>query len=200
MSHEPHSLEEVVEGIEELTHRKDRVSLGDALDEFGSRSFGPLLVLLPLIEISPLGGIPGVPTALAIVVGLIAVQILFGKDHIWIPDVIQNRRMKSDKLGKFAEKLEGVAEKFDHLFHGRLKWLTEGWPVKVAALLILGLCALVPPLEVLPFASSAPMLAIAAFGLALLVRDGLLMLVATAMTGGALAIAITTFGSSTGSG
>jgi hypothetical protein len=39
-----------------------------------------------------------------------------------------------------------------------------------------------PPLELLPFASTAPMAAIATFGLALLVRDGVLMLVATCLS------------------
>ena len=46
----------------------------------------------------------------------------------------------------------------------------------------------VPPLEVLPFASSAPMLATAAFGLALLVRDGLLMTIATVLAGVAVGV------------
>lgn len=200
MSHEPHSLEEVVEGIEDLAERKDSICLGDAFDEFGSRSFGPLLVFLPVIEFSPLGGIPGVPTVLAVIIALIAVQILIGRDHLWIPAFIEKRPMKSDKLGKFAEKLEGFAERIDHVFHGRLRWLTGGWAEKVAALLIIGLCALVPPLEVLPFASSLPMLAIASFGLALLARDGLLMLIATALTGGTLALALTSLGSSGGGG
>ena len=43
----------------------------------------------------------------------------------------------------------------------------------------------VPPLELVPFASSAPMIAIAAFGLAITVRDGVLMLVALCLAGAA---------------
>lgn len=196
LDHEPRSLEDVVEGVENLTDRKAKVSLGDALDEFGARSFGPVLILLPLIELSPIGGIPGIPTAIAILIALIALQILIGKEHIWIPDFIARRKMKSDKLGKFAHKLEGVAQRVDHLFHGRLKFLTRGIWMKAAALLIIGMCAMVPPLEIIPFASSAPMLAIAAFGLALLVRDGLLMLIATMFAGGSVVFAITALGSS----
>lgn len=55
-----------------------------------------------------------------------------------------------------------------------------------------GLCILlaltVPPLELLPFATTAPMAAIAAFGLALLVRDGLLMVIATLLAGAAVVL------------
>ena len=56
--------------------------------------------------------------------------------------------------------------------------------------MILLLCCLVPPLELVPFASSAPMLAIAAFGLALMVRDGLLMLAAFTLSLGAVGVVI----------
>ncbi len=188
-------MEEVVEGIEDLTDHREKVCLGDALDEFGSRSFGPLLVLLPLIELSPVGGIPGVPTVLALLIASIAVQILFGKEHVWVPGFIEKRALSADRLNKWAHRLEGTAARIDHWFKGRFTWLTKGWPVKLAAVMILALCATVPPLEFLPFASSAPMLAIASFGLALLVRDGLLMLIASVLSGGAVAVAIASFAS-----
>ena len=71
---------------------------------------------------------------------------------------------------------------------------------KVAAVMILLLCLTVPPLEFLPFASSAPMLAIAAFGLALTVRDGLLMLIATALSVAAIGFGTYYYWSSDGSG
>ena len=59
-----------------------------------------------------------------------------------------------------------------------------------AALAVIVLCVTVPPLEFLPFASTAPMLAIAAIGLALIVRDGLVMLFA-------LILAVAAFGGGT---
>ena len=43
---------------------------------------------------------------------------------------------------------------------------------------VLLMCMTVPPLEVLPFASSLPMGTIALFGLALVTRDGRLMALA----------------------
>lgn len=46
-----------------------------------------------------------------------------------------------------------------------------------AALAVIALCIMVPPLELLPFAAVIPMLAIAIIGLAVMVRDGVLMLV-----------------------
>lgn len=59
---------------------------------------------------------------------------------------------------------------------------------RIAAVFVFLLCLTVPPLEFVPFASSAPMLAIAALGLAILVRDGLLMLVASGLSLTALGV------------
>ncbi len=68
--------------------------------------------------------------------------------------------------------------------------MTEGVWVRIAAgcAIVLALTGL--PLELLPFASTAPMAAIAAFGLAMLVREGALMVAAFFAAGIALAIGI----------
>ena len=70
----------------------------------------------------------------------------------------------------------------DRLFHGRLTWLTQAPFDRIIAAICILLALTVAPLEVVPFASAAPMGTIAMFGLALLVKDGLLVLVGTALS------------------
>lgn len=60
--------------------------------------------------------------------------------------------------------------------------------MRTAAVGCIGMAMCVPPLELLPLATTAPMLAIAAFGLALTVRDGVLMIAASALAIAAVAI------------
>ncbi len=176
--HEPESVEDVIRELDELAAHNDKVCIGDVLDDFGGRSFGPFIMLPALIEITPVGGIPGVPTFLAVIIALVAVQMLFGKDHVWMPQFIQKRAVGAKKLHKSVKKLRGIAHWLDGHSRDRLGTLTEGIWLKVAALAVIILCVTVPPLEILPFASSGPMLAIAAVGLAVIVRDGLVMLLA----------------------
>ena len=177
-NHEPEGVEDVLGELDDLAAKGDEVRVGDVLDDFGGRSFGPFIMLPALLEITPVGGIPGVPTFLAVVIGLVAVQLLFGKDHIWMPQWLQDRAVESKKLHKGIGKLRGIAHWLDEHSRGRLETLTEGVWVRIAAGVIILLCFTVPPLEFLPFASSGPMLAIAAIGLALTVRDGAVMLLA----------------------
>jgi len=199
-SGEPHSLGDVVDGLEELAEAGGDVTVGDALDKFGKRSFGPFLMIPALLEITPIGGIPGIPTALAIFIALIAIQMVLGRDHIWVPDFVEARSVSAKKLHQADGVLEKIAKKTDKWFRGRLRWLTSHNAARLSALLVIALAASVPPLEVLPFASSAPMLAIAAIGLALIVRDGLLMVLALLLSGTTIYLLTNALGSSAGGG
>lgn len=190
MAEDPHSVGDILDSLSELAERQDRVSIGDVVERLGHRSYGPFLLVPALIELSPLGGIPGLPTFLALIIVLSAVQMLVGRKHLWLPGFIERRAVSGKKLHKATDKLRGVARFLDRWFHGRLSVLTGGPIPRLAAALVIVLACTVPPLELVPFASSAPMIAIAAFGLALLVRDGLLMLIASLLALGALGVGV----------
>ncbi|MEX2642337.1 MAG: exopolysaccharide biosynthesis protein [Acetobacterales bacterium] len=164
--------------IEGVAEEHGEVSVGDVLEGLGSRSYGPFLTVPALIALSPVGGIPGVPTLLALIIILLAAQMVWGRTHFWLPGILSDRRIPSERLRKGLAWMRPVARRMDRWFHGRLEALTGRQAVRVAAAACIVLALAVPPLEVVPFVSSAPMAAIALFGLALLAHDGLLMLVA----------------------
>lgn len=181
-------VEDVLAELDELAAAQPRVCIGDVLDDFGARSFGPFILIPPLIELSPVGGIPGVPSFLALLIAITAVQLFLGREHVWMPDVIQRRSVSGRRLHRAVMKLRGIAHWLDERSHGRLESMVEGVWVRIAAVVIVVLCCTVPPLEFIPFASSAPMLAIASFGLALTVRDGALMLIALTLAMAAISV------------
>ncbi|QFT79295.1 Exopolysaccharide synthesis, ExoD [Roseovarius sp. THAF27] len=176
--------------IDDLADGGDTVSVKDVVDAIGGRGFGPIIFVTALLGASPLGGIPGVPTLFAIILILIAVQILFGRRSFWMPDRIGNRAVTDDRVARSVDKARPAAEWMDRHFGHRLEALT-GRPAQLAAaLVVVGLCAMIPPLEVVPFAALIPFAAIALLGLAITVRDGVLMVVAFAASAGALFAAI----------
>lgn len=182
----PDSLGEILDRFEELARQEPRVAVADMVDAVGTRSYGPFLIVPALIELSPVGGVPGVPTALAALVALFAVQMLLGRRRLWIPQWVARRGLGAPRLTRLVAAVRPLAQRMDRWFHGRLRALTSGVGMRVAALVCIALALLVPPLELFPFASSAPMGAIALIGLALLVRDGALMVLASLLAGGAV--------------
>lgn len=178
MSTIPYSVGDILDCLEELADEGETVSVDQIMNAFGSRTYGPAILVPALLDLTPVGAIPGVPSFLALIVAVVALQKLLGRWHLWLPAFISNRRVSSDKLAKGAEKLRPVARFMDRIFHRRLKFMTRAPFAQIAAAVILLLCFLVPFLEVLPLAAAVPMIAIAAFGVAILVRDGVLMALA----------------------
>lgn len=191
MADEPKNVCGIIDRLTEIGEKNDTVSIGDIVDTFGTRSYGPVLLVPALIGVSPVGGIPTVPTILAATLLLIAVQLVFGKSHLWLPGILKNRSVDGEKLANAAEDMEGVAKWMDKIFHGRLERFTGRSAARIAAGVVALLCLSVPPLELVPFAVALPMAVIAAFGIALIVRDGLLMLIAFLGSGAAFYLVIT---------
>ncbi|MGR3571718.1 exopolysaccharide biosynthesis protein [Brevirhabdus sp.] len=169
-------IEEILEELDSAADGVDKVTVGEIMEKIGHRGYGPFLMLPALLELTPAGAIPGVPTMLAIIVALFAAQIALGRDQLWLPDALESRAISKDKLDKSVDKLRPMGRKMDQWFHKRWPSMTKPIAKRIAMGFVLLLCLAVPPLEILPFASSGPMLAIAVFGLALTVDDGMLMM------------------------
>lgn len=190
----PGSVGGIVARIRDRAAGRRAVSVEDMVAVLGRRSYGPFLFVPGLIGVTPLSGIPMVPAILAIIVALFAIQIVLGRSHLWLPGILRRRSFDGARVADAMRRIEPVAGKLDRWFYGRLPVLTGRHAVRVAAVICLLLSAVVPFFEMIPFAGIAPMSAIAAFGLAILVRDGALMLSAIIITvaavGGFMAVLI----------
>lgn len=172
-------LSDIAGTLNDLAQEHDSVSIGRVLEKLGNRGYAPFLIVPAALEISPVGGLPGVPTLLAFIVVLVAGQMLLGRNHLWLPELLRKRSLGSSKLCGALEKIDPAINRMDRWFsHERLSSLTQSPATNVAALACILLAMTVPPLEFIPFASTAPMAAIALIGIALLVHDGWLMLAA----------------------
>ena len=106
------------------------ISVGDLLNMFGHRSFGPIITLLGLLVVlPPLGGIPGLPAVIGVIILLFSIQILFGADHIWMPSFVEKRSIETSKLKEAEDKVKPWLERIDRMITERLAWATGfRWP------------------------------------------------------------------------
>jgi len=167
------------------------ISVGDLLNMFGHRSFGPIITLLGLLVVlPPLGGIPGLPAVIGVIILLFSIQILFGADHIWMPSFVEKRSIETSKLKEAEDKVKPWLERIDRMITERIAWATGSVATYLAAVAVSLLAMLMIPLELVPFAVAAPGVAIVLFGLALVAKDGALMLAGFAATAAALTITV----------
>ncbi|MEO0744950.1 MAG: exopolysaccharide biosynthesis protein [Pseudomonadota bacterium] len=162
----------------------DSVTVQDILDAAGDRSIMPVVLAIALVLVSPLSGIPGLPTLSAIVILLVMGQALFRRRHLWLPGVLRNRRIGRDRYVQAIQWMRRPAAWIDRHSQPRLRILTVG-PLRWLTLLVCMCVPMVWPfLELLPFVTSfgAGALALMTFGL--FTRDGLYVLAGYFVVGG----------------
>ena len=187
------NLEELLDELAQAGEHGGKVSLDELIRKIGRRSFGPLLLFAGLVAVSPLSGIPGMPTTVAVLVVTVAVQFLLRRDHFWLPQWLLQRELPHDKLCRAIELLRRPARFIDRFLRPRLAFMTHAAGIYAIAVLCVVIAATMPPLELLPFAATAAGAALSMFGLALIASDGLLAIVALVVTGAVAILVVYSF-------
>ena len=120
--------------------------------------------------------LPGLSTVFGFVIGLAALQIMFGRDP-WVPQSWQQRVISGAILAKIFDLLERLIKRGERFIRPRIKFLSEHpLMVRVNGLvlfLVAGLLSLPMP----PGFNAPPAIAIILLALGCLERDGVLVLV-----------------------
>ncbi len=160
------------------------MTVGDLVDEFGSRSFGPIITLLGLACLTPLGAIPGVPAIIGACLILICGQIIIGNSRLWLPQNLRSQDLDKDEICKAINKGRPIVRRVDRVIKVRWEHLFTPVSKRLAAGLCILLAIALVPLELIPFAVSLPALALTFLGLSFTNHDGFLLVagVVTALT------------------
>lgn len=182
------SVENVIERARNGLH-EGKVSVRDVVEALGRASFAPLLLVPALVVVTPASGIPLLSSICGISIALIAIQMLFGRAHVWLPDWIMRRSIPEARLAKAFDWLTPIARFLDRITRVRLRALVERPFLLVPQLLAFLSGAVMPLLEVLPFTSSMLGATVSLLAVGMVTRDGLLVvlgvlvIVATGITG-----------------
>ncbi len=182
MAQELTNLEQLLDRIDKAANDRERVSLDAIVEAVGNRSFGPLLLVAGVVTLSPLSGIPGMATTMAVLVLLIAVQLLCGREHFGLPRWLLKRSVARDKLGKALKWLRPPARFIDRGLRPRLTVFVHRTGTYVIAIVCVFIAAGMPAMELVPFSATGAGAALTAFGLSLIARDGVLALLAFVFT------------------
>ncbi|MGN7867499.1 exopolysaccharide biosynthesis protein [Paracoccus sp. 22332] len=151
----------------------DTTTVGQIVESLGENSLTPNLIFVALAVVSPLSGIPLFSSICGITIALISMQMLVGRDHLWLPDFVMSRQIDSGKLDRALQALRRPAGWLDRITRPRLRLLVRG-PVRKLTQALCMICGMTMPfLEVVPFTSTllGAVVSLLAFGM--LARDGL---------------------------
>ena len=169
-------LSDVIEGFGE--DRRPVLTVGQMLEQFDSRAFGAMLLVFGLLNCLPLP--PGSSTILSLPILLLAPQVAWGSDIPWLPRKLVEHPLKRDDLRGLFRRLTPIVRRMELVTRPRLEILFG----PVGERLIGVVCTLLALVLVLPIplGNLPPGATVAVLALALLQRDGLLLLLGYLMT------------------
>jgi hypothetical protein len=162
-----------------------KVSVEAILDLVGRRAYGPLLLLIGLLSISPATLIPGATSVCATLTLLVALQLTLHKETPWLPKAALKLELSESQLDKFIKAARPIAKFIDTIVKPRFAFITDPPWVAIIGLMCVLAALLTYPLSLIPIAPIVPGFAICLFGLGLTARDGVLLALGAVLMGGA---------------
>lgn len=163
--------EQLASIIEQLP--EDSLTLGELLDVFGDEGLLLLTILLTIVFLIPVS-IPGVSTVFGGAILLIGVSRLVGRP-LWLPRRLREKALPAAKLRPaltggmaWVRRLERISRphRLAGLVDGRVANLFNNLAFILAALLLMA------PFGFVPFSNTLPGVALLFYGIGLIQRDG----------------------------
>ena len=151
----------------------DRLTFSELAARLHPRAWGGLLVVFSVINAIPLP--PGVNIFFAIPLTIVSAQMALGRATPWFPTRFNRRGITKDELRRLIAKFQPIERRVERLFKPRLPRLTGPVATRVIAIM----CLVLALFTTLPVVHVVPAAVILLFGVSLLYRDGVVVLLAT---------------------
>jgi hypothetical protein len=170
--------EKVSEQLERWLRTEGDKTLGSLIELFEEKSFAILFVLLLGVSALPLPT-GGVTHVLEIIAVLLALQLIAGRDHIWLPERWRRLELAGPQRQRFITALLKMIRRLERFSRPRLRFLFDHRLSNIAfGLLVIGGSAgafLAPPFTGL---DTLPSLGVVLLSLGVLLEDFVLVVVA----------------------
>jgi len=147
----------------------ERLTVREIMAVLQDRAFALLIVLLGLPNCLPMP--PPIPLICGLLLALVAVQIVFGREAPWLPGQLMNRSMARTDVERAVGRAIPVFRRLERISRPRMTFLDTPLAMRLmgAVILVLSLGLLFAP----PFVGQIPLgLAVCLVGLGLVERDG----------------------------
>lgn len=150
----------------------ERLTVREIMAVLQDRAFALLIVLLGLPNCLPMP--PPIPLVCGLLLALVAIQIVFGREVPWLPHHLMNRSVARTDVERAVGRAMPAFRRLERISRPRMTFLDTPVAMRImgAVVLVLALGLLFAP----PFVGQIPLgLAVCLVGLGLVERDGLVV-------------------------
>jgi len=150
------------------------------LGKMGSRVHALAIFVLAIATVVA-GAIPGFSTIMALPIIFIALQMVVGRTTVWLPKNIREKTISAEQITNSLSRALPTLKWVERLLKPRLTFITSPIAQRILALLIVGLALLLA--MPIPGGNLLPSFTISLLGLAILERDGVLVIATLSILG-----------------
>lgn len=115
----PTAVPQLVKRLQELADAEERVTLDQLTKEIGAQGHAPLLMVVAVLMVLPIGMIPGLGGALGAIAALIGLNMLLGRDGLWLPSFLARREIAAQRISATARRIRPAADWTSRHLHSR---------------------------------------------------------------------------------
>ena len=166
--------------------QSERVTFREILVELRHRAVGFALLIFALPCCLPMP--PGIPTVCGIAIVIIAVNLIVGRQRLWLPRAITDKSVSRADLRRMVDRWLPYLERLERVCKPRFPIVTEPFSKILIGVVIfaLGFIMILP----IPFLGNMPPgFAASVIAIGMTERDGLVVLIGAAVSAVAIAVA-----------
>lgn len=186
MQHKPQKTSQILIDIVDECEEDGTVTVGEFLDKMGRRAQAMAILVFSLSAVVA-GVIPGFSTLMAVPIMFMALQMAVGRRSVYLPRNIYDKQVSPRVIRGALARAIPTLRKVEKFLKPRLPWLTHPIVERLVALII---CMLAGILALpIPGGNFLPSIGISILALAMIERDGVLVLAAVGLvflTGGVM--------------
>lgn len=153
---------------------KEGITIGEFIDVISRRGFGMVLLLLSLPAALPIPAV-GYAIPFAVVIIFVGIQILIGRNSLWLPDRIRQRQIPPKLIVLLRQKGVPFLRRVEKWLGKQKKFMVQGnFRFTLGAIIaLLGMIMAIP----IPLTNTVPALVICIIGIGISTEDGRLIFV-----------------------
>ena len=161
-------ITEILEAFVSEPHG-DELTLAEIVTRLGDRAFGLAILLFALPNTIPVG-IPGISSICAVPIMLFAIQLMLGKQRLWMPRWLASRSVPAAAFNNMIRASLPRLKKIEHYIKPRMDVFTTDMFEKKVGLMVFILAAII--FLPIPLGNFIPAICMCIMAMGLLNKDG----------------------------
>jgi len=153
----------------------EKVCFEEFIKLLGTRAFGIALLFFSLPSALPFSAIPGVAFIFSTPIFFFAVQMILGRDTLWLPDIMAKKTVSRKSVVKIVSKTVPYLQKAEYFLKPRWTFMTSR-PMEIINGLIIMFLAILLILPI-PFSNFIFATLLIILSLGLIEKDGIFILI-----------------------